>query len=198
MRQWSHASETPPMQQSAIQLILEQHRALATVLRALRDAVDAACKTGDAPDFEGLRTMLFYLDEVPARVHHATESELLFPRIRERCPALRPVLDRLEAEHDRGAPAMRELERGLTGWQLMGDARREHFQLLVHAFARVCVGHMEVEENYVLPVAGDYLSASDWRELDDALRGQHGELSEALARSHRALYERIVATPSQP
>jgi hemerythrin-like domain-containing protein len=182
----------------AIQLILQEHRALATVLLTLRGAVDAACKTGATPDYDGLRTMLFYLDEVPARVHHATESELLFPRIRERCPALRPVLDRLEGEHERGGPAVRELERGLTAWQLMGDSRREHFQSLVHTFTRIYLGHMEVEENYVLPVAGDYLSAADWRDLDDALRGQRGELTDALVRSHRALYERIVATPSQP
>jgi hemerythrin-like domain-containing protein len=196
MRQWSHAAEQQSMQHSAIQLILEDHRALATVLRTLRNAVDAVCKDGTAPDFDRLRTMLFYLDEVPARVHHATESELLFPRIRERCPALRPVLDRLEAEHERGGPAIRELERGLTAWQLMGDSRRQNFQSLVHTFTRVYLGHMEVEENYVLPVAGDYLSAADWHDLDEALRGQRGELTDALVRSHRALYERIVATPS--
>lgn len=175
--------------QLAIQLILEEHRALATVLRALRHAVD----TGGACDFERLRAMLFYLDEVPARVHHATESELLFPRIRERCPALRPVLDRLEAEHEHGGTDVRELERGLTAWQLMGEGRRDHFRSLVHTFTRVYLGHIEVEENYILPVAGDYLSAADWRELDDALRRRRGALTEALAHSHRALYERIVA-----
>ena len=57
--------------QLTIQLILEEHRALATVLLALRQAVDACCSSGAIPDFEGLRAMLFYLDEVPARVHHA-------------------------------------------------------------------------------------------------------------------------------
>ena len=184
--------------QLAIQLILEEHRALATVLLALRRAVEDACGStgGEVPDFEGLRAMLFYLDEVPARVHHVAESELLFPRIRERCPALQPVLDRLEAEHERGGTDMRELERSLTAWQLMGECRREHFRSLVHTFTRDYLGHMEVEENYVLPVAGDYLSAADWRELDDALRRRRGALTEALARSHRVLYERIVANQS--
>ena len=81
------------MQPPAIQLIVEDHQALAAVLRALRDAVERAGRPGSAPDFDALRAMLFYLDEMPARVHHASESELLFPRIRERCPALRPVLD---------------------------------------------------------------------------------------------------------
>ena len=49
-------------------------------------------------------------DDVPAQLHHASESEVLFPRIRARCPALRPVLDRLEALHERSDIAVRELQ----------------------------------------------------------------------------------------
>ena len=177
------------MQTPTIRLILEEHRALATVLRALRVAADH----GGSPDFDRLRAMLFYLDDVPARVHHVTESEFLFPRIRERCPALRPVLDRLEAEHERGESAVRDLEHAVTAWQLMGDASRESFRLLAQAFTTTYLGHMEVEENYVLPVAGEFLTAADWRELDEELCGQRSALNETLARGHRELYSRIVA-----
>jgi hemerythrin-like domain-containing protein len=179
------------MQTPTIRLILDEHRALATVLCALRAVADH----GGPPDFDRLRAMLFYLDDVPARVHHVTESELLFPRIRERCPALRPVLDRLEAEHERGESAVRDLEHAVTAWHLMGDARRESFQLLARAFCTTYLGHMEVEENYVLPVAADFLTAADWRELEEELRGRQGALNESLARSHRELYSRIVASP---
>jgi len=181
------------MQQHAIQLIVAEHRALATVMRAVRESVDRARKSGRPPDFDELRAMLFYLDEVPARVHHANESQLLFPRIRERCPALRPVLDRLEAEHGRGESSVRELEHALGAWQVMGDERREAFELLLIAYTEAYLGHMEVEENYVLPVAMEYLSTADWRELDTAFSQQHGALTETVSRGHRALYERIVA-----
>jgi hemerythrin-like domain-containing protein len=102
--------------------------------------------------------MLFYLDEMPARVHHASESELLFPRIRERCPALRPVLDRLEAEHERGDAAVRELEARPYGLAGMGDSHRASFRAGGTYTHHNYLGHMEVEESYVLPVAGDYLS----------------------------------------
>jgi hemerythrin-like domain-containing protein len=180
----------------AVQLIMEEHRALAAVLRALRDAVGHAGQSARAPDFDSLRAMLFYLDEMPARVHHATEGELLFPRIRERCPVLRPVLDRLEAEHARGESSVRELEHALTAWEVMGCARRESFALLVNAFAEGYLGHMEVEENYVLPVALDYLSESDWQELEQALARQRGALAESLTRSHRELFDRIIASHS--
>ena len=180
------------MQTPAIRLILEEHRALATVLRALGSATDRP----GTPDFDHLRAMLFYLDDMPARVHHVTESGLLFPRIRERCPALRPVLDRLEAEHKRGESAVRELEHAVTAWQMMGDGRRESFQMLVHAFTTTYLGHMEVEENYVLSVACDVLSAADWREFDKDLRGRRGALNDTLTRGHRELYSRIVSNRS--
>lgn len=197
MRQCMHANATTPsMQPPAIQLIVEDHQALATVLHALRDAVERAGKSGQTPDFDGLRAMLFYLDEMPTRVHHASESELLFPLIRERCPALCPVLDRLEAEHARGESSVRELEHALTAWELMGDARRESFELLVQTHASAYLGHMEVEESYVLPVAADYLSPADWRALAAALRRQRSDHGASLARSHRALFDRITTPPS--
>ncbi|VTU40473.1 hypothetical protein H4CHR_05193 [Variovorax sp. PBS-H4] len=183
------------MQPPAIQLIVEDHQALATVLRALCAAVERAGRSGRAPDFGDLRAMLFYLDEMPARVHHASESELLFPRIRERCPALRPVLDRLEAEHERGESAVRELGHALTAWEVMGEVHRESFELLLKTHADTYLGHMEVEESYVLPVAVDFLSPADWRELAEALEHQRGELGASMAQSHRALFTRITTHP---
>lgn len=181
------------MQPTAVQLIIEEHRALATVIRTLQQSVAASRRAGTTPDFEELRAMLFYLDEMPARIHHTNESELLFPRIRERCPALRPVLDRLETEHERGEASVRELEHALNAWQLIGEARREAFELLLQAYTEGYLGHMEVEENYVLPVAMDYLSAVDWREIAAAFEKQRGALADGMAHTHRALYERILA-----
>lgn len=188
----------PLLQPSAVQLILEDHQALATVLRALGDSVEQARRSARRPDFDELRAMLFYLDEMPARMHHASESELLFPKIRERCPALRPVLARLEAEHERGESSVRELEHALTAWELMGEVHRESFQLLLHAHSTVYLGHMEVEESYVLPVAADYLSPADWRELAEALARQRGDTDAAMTQGHRALFARITARTSCP
>ncbi|MGQ2999415.1 hemerythrin domain-containing protein [Variovorax sp.] len=188
----------PLLQPSAVQLILEDHQALATVLRALGDSVEQARRSARRPDFDELRAMLFYLDEMPARMHHASESELLFPKIRERCPALRPVLARLEAEHERGESSVRELEHALTAWELMGEVHRESFQLLLQTHATVYLGHMEVEESYVLPVAADYLSPADWRELAEALARQRGDTDAAMTQGHRALFARITARTSCP
>ena len=43
-------------------------------------------EAGLTRDFALLRAMLFYVDEFPERLHHHKEDELLFPRVRARCP----------------------------------------------------------------------------------------------------------------
>lgn len=187
-----------PCSTPAITLIQEEHQALGCVLRALRDSADAVRKSAHAPDFDLLRAMLFYMDEMPARVHHAVEEELLFPRIRERCPALRPVLDRLEAEHGRAEIAVRDLEQALTAWQVMGDDRREAFELLMRGYVQGYLGHMEVEENYVLAVAQDYLSEADWCALQSAFERQRATVTESTVQAHRALLARILSMQHLP
>lgn len=186
------------MQYPAIALILQEHQGLASVLRALRSTVDVAHQAA-TPDFEFLRAMLFYMDEMPARLHHALEEELLFPRIRARCPPLRPVLDRLVAEHARGEATVQTLERALTAWEVMGVERREAFELQLAGYVQGYLGHMEVEENYVLPVAQDYLSDSDWAELNAAFVRQRGSMSDTTLQTQRALLQRIVCgNPTSP
>jgi hemerythrin-like domain-containing protein len=188
MSQWAMAIEYP-----AVTLIKEEHRGLGAVLRALLAATEAARRSRTAPEFEQLSAMLFYMDEMPARQHHVVENELLFPRIRERCPPLRPVLDRLEAEHGRGETAVHDLQHALAAWQVMGNQRREAFEAQLGVYVQGYLGHMEVEENYVLPVAQDYLSEADWRELNTAFLAQRGALSGSISQCHRALLERILS-----
>ena len=81
---------------------------------------------------------------------------------------MHPALDRLEAEHERSGPAVRELENGLTAGQLLGESHRAQLLQLVDTVTRVNLGRMKLEENDVLSVAGDFLSDGDWHELEGA------------------------------
>lgn len=186
------------MQHPALKIIVDEHADMARVLRALQNSATHDQGAAISPDFESMRRMLFYLDEMPARLHHRAEEDVLFPRIRERCPALHPVLDRLTAEHGRGESTVHGLERALTAWELVGDERREAFELPLRAFVNGYLGHMEVEENYVLPVAQDYLSEADWHDLLNALTHQHGSLAARMVADHHRLLERVRATPIPP
>jgi hypothetical protein len=74
----------------------------------------------------------------------------------------------------------------------MGDERREAFELPLRVFVEGYLGHMEVEENYVLSVAQDYLSEADWLDLHAALTRQRGPLAAQTAAGHDALLQRIL------
>ena len=82
----------------SLQIIVDEHVALAAVLRSLRPLIEQG--PGDQPErfFDVLRAMLFYIDEFPEKRHHPNESNLLFPKVARRAPGLMPVIHRLEAD----------------------------------------------------------------------------------------------------
>lgn len=92
----------------ALRVIRAEHDALAAMLRTLPLLLQAQRRSGTPADFGALRAMLFYVDEFPERLHHTKESELLFPKLRARVPALRDTLDDLDADHAQGERAIRE------------------------------------------------------------------------------------------
>ncbi|HET9646137.1 MAG TPA: hemerythrin domain-containing protein, partial [Burkholderiaceae bacterium] len=116
------------MSHLALKVIREEHAALAAMLRSLPMLVSVGRRSGAKPEFDVLRAMLFYVDEFPERLHHPKESELLFPRVRERCPELRATLDQLDADHERGEHSIRELEHSLLAYELLGEPRRAAFE----------------------------------------------------------------------
>ena len=156
------------MRHTALDVIHEEHQALAAMLRSMSMLLAQARREQSLPDFSVLRAMLFYVDEFPERLHHTKESQLLFPRLRERAPELRPVLDRLDAEHGRGEAAIRELEHALLAFEVMGDSRRAAFEEAVERYVRFYLEHMAVEEGEMLPAARRLFTPEDWAELDAA------------------------------
>ncbi|MES2977740.1 MAG: hemerythrin domain-containing protein [Pseudomonadota bacterium] len=151
-----------------LQIIREEHAAVAAVLRSLTLMIQRG--PGDEPErfFDVLRAMLFYIDEFPERMHHPKESDLLFPRLARAAPHLMPVISRLESEHMRGENRVRELQHLLLAWELVGDSRRAAFCEAAALYVQFYLDHMRCEENEVLPVAREVLTAVDWSELDAA------------------------------
>jgi hemerythrin-like domain-containing protein len=66
------------MRTAALDVIRDEHQALAAMLRSLKMLLAKARRENAMPDFGVLRAMLFYVDEFPERLHHTKESELLF------------------------------------------------------------------------------------------------------------------------
>ena len=165
------------MRHPALDIIHDEHQALAAMLRSLSLMLAQARREGQPPNFEVLRAMLFYVDEFPERLHHPMESELLFPKVRERCPELAATLDRLEQDHVKGEHAVRGLEHALLAYEVMGESRREDFEKSVERYTRSYLEHMALEEQHILPAARQHLSPADWAELDAAFAANQDPLA---------------------
>jgi hemerythrin-like domain-containing protein len=161
------------MHHAAIRVILEEHSAMSAMLRSISLLLAEHRRRGSLPDFSVLRAMLFYVDEFPERLHHAKESELLFPLLRKRTTDGDEVLDRLDREHAEGEHAIRELEHELLGFEMMADTgqlcqRRDRFEHAMQRYIDFYLAHIRAEETEVLPLAQHVLTAEDWAGLDHA------------------------------
>jgi hemerythrin-like domain-containing protein len=142
---------TAAMRHLALDVIRNEHQALAAMLRSMHLLVAQAQREGRDPDFSVLRAMLFYVDEFPERLHHPKESTLLFPALRQRCPELRGTLDRLDADHGNGETAIRALAHALLAWEVLGLPRRQPFIDALDRYIDGYLSHMAAEEQEVLP-----------------------------------------------
>ena len=187
------------MQPRALQIIRDEHQALAAMLRSMSMLLAQARRRSALPDFEVLRAMLFYIDEFPERLHHPKETQLLFPRLLARAPGLAPVIGRLDAEHERGEAAIRELEHALLAFEVMGPSRREAFENAARCYIEGYLAHMATEEQSLLPVASKTFSADDWRELDAAFETNRDPLTgHPPSDEFRDLFSRITAAAPAP
>ena len=187
------------MLHATLQIIRDEHAALAAVLRSLVLMIDRG--PGDAPErfFDVLRAMLFYIDEFPERRHHPKESDLLFPRLMRVAPELMPVIRQLEADHISGEAKVRELQHLLLAWELIGESRRSAFTDTARVYVAFYLAHMQTEETQLLPVAQQVLSADDWAALDEAFLRERDPLAGGLRDPcYDRLFSRIVLTAPAP
>lgn len=183
----------------ALRIILDEHQALAAMLRSMPLLVARARDRGEAPDFTALRAMLFYVDEFPERLHHPKESELLFAKLRARAPQARAVLDGLEQDHLRGEMAVRDLQHALMAYELLGESRREPFERLLQRYVQSYLKHMATEEREILPLARQLFSREDWDELDQAFSANRDPLTgHAPEQAYEALFQRILTVVPPP
>jgi hemerythrin-like domain-containing protein len=187
------------MRHTALDVINDEHQALSAMLRSLSLLVAQSRREGRAPAFEVLRAMLLYVDEFPERLHHPKESQLLFPKLAQRCPALAPVIARLERDHQAGERAIRELEHALLAFEVLGESRREPFEKRLETYQRFYLDHMAVEEDEILPAARRTFDADDWAEIDAAFGANRDPLTgHDPDPVYAPLFHRIVMTAPAP
>lgn len=191
------------MRPATITILQEEHQALAAMLRSLGMMLQMARREGRLPDFGVLRAMLFYVDEFPERQHHRRESKVLFPLLRQRCPELASVLHRLDSDHGSSEKAIRDLQHALLAFEVLGEPRREAFELATQQYTRHYLEHMAVEEREVLPAAQRALGADDWAQLDAIFEAGRDPLTlarpgEQAPTDYQPLFRKILMDAPAP
>ncbi|HXD39816.1 MAG TPA: hemerythrin domain-containing protein [Ramlibacter sp.] len=178
---------------AALTIIRDEHEAIRAVLHALRHLVQELRQGHAKPDFEALRTLIFYIDAFPERLHHPKESNHLFRYLRARSPHADALLDKLEREHAYGEQEVLRMEHLLLEYEMLGEGRFAAFAAAVEAYCDGYIGHMQAEEEHVLPLASELLTQGDWARVNaefalnrDPLTGYHPE------KEFAALFSRIV------
>ena len=184
---------------STLRVIRDEHQALSAMLSSIHLLLRQHHLDGSPVRFDVLRAMLFYIDEFPERLHHRKESDLLFPLIRSRSADAADILDKLDRDHAVGERAIRDLERTLLAWEMLGEPRREAFEQAVERYLAFYLKHMQLEEEVVLPLAERVLQAEDWAALDAAF-GEHRDPLTGYPPSaeYEQLFSRIVRTAPAP
>ncbi|MFZ4758522.1 MAG: hemerythrin domain-containing protein [Burkholderiaceae bacterium] len=188
------------MRAHALDIIRDEHRALAGMLTSLRSLVRDVRDQGRRPDFALFRAIVYYLYAFPERLHHPKETDTLFRLLRARDPGdARATLDRLDADHERGEDAVRRLAMALLEYEQLGDARRGAFVEQVERYVDGYLRHMEIEEREVLPLAERLLGPADWETVEAAFSCDRDPLTgHPPAAEYRALFSRIVNLAPAP
>ena len=152
----------------SIDIIHDEHRALAAVLKSLEFVVQGLEQNKFKADFQLLSALLDYINRVPEVLHHPKEDEVLFPKVRAKCPEAHPILDALEEEHRQGAKNLLALSQALIHFQAVGQAGLAPFAKEVATYLTFNWGHLNREENELIPLIKDKLSPEDWAEIDQA------------------------------
>ena len=188
------------MQHISIRIINEEHASLSSVLQSVRMMLKRGHQNSPEAFFDVMRAMLFYIDEIPEKQHHIKESTLLFPLLAARSAHCADVIEQLEKDHEKGEPAVRELQHLLVAWEMLGESRRKEFEEEALKYIDFYSAHMHLEETVILPEALKILTAEDWKNLDSAFQSNTDPLSERIQRipMYDRLFTKIVMRAPAP
>ena len=177
----------------AIAIIQDEHRAITAVIEGLRHVLNESRGGGAPPDPKLLGAMFSYIERFPERLHHPKEDDYLFARLRARRPDAAALLDRLHREHEIGRERFADLkalyERYLERPESLGP-----FAEAVERYSQFHWKHMRREEEEVLPLAAQALTAEDWEAIDAAFASNSDPVVGVPARKEfRELFRRLAA-----
>ena len=147
--------------------------------RAIRhefDALPALIRGVPAGDPERVATVADHVQMLGDMLHghHASEDDHVWPKLIERCPEqVQPLVETMEAQHERIDQDLRELLAGARRWRAGADAA-EQVALSARAEGLLppLLEHLALEEAEILPLIDTYLTETEWRATVAASTGK--------------------------
>lgn len=178
---------------TAIEILQQEHRQLATVLNCLDNAIRRAREKPSDSDFELFNSIIYYLTSFTFRFHHPKEDFYLFDVLRQRCSKAHKILDELQADHRLGDQLVEKLRDALYHYQYSGASGFESLRTAAQAYEEFEQAHMDKEERDVLPLARKYLTPKDWAKIDAEFTAQDDPVfGEKPEHEFQKLFETIV------
>ncbi len=185
------------MRPEAIQIIKDEHFAIAAVMYCLRYLVRQMRDHGEAPNFPLLHAILDYVVSYPDRWHHPKENDYLFAAVRQRSREGNALIARLEQEHRDGHPRIEGLKAALNAFERKGEA--DGFYRAAEAYAETEWDHMRREEDELMPLAERVLTTEDWQRIYEAFRENDNPLYGLKPKDDaERLYQRILSLAPAP
>ena len=152
----------------AIDIIHAEHRALGAVVQAFHHVLDSIHSGAKQPDFVLLNALIEYITEVPDRLHHPKEDEVLFVKILEVVPEAAALIAKLQDDHVKGEQSTRHLREALRAYQAAGATGFPEFESVALRYIDSTWKHISLEEKELLPMAVQRLAPEDWAGIDAA------------------------------
>lgn len=105
--------------------------------------------------------------------HHVSEDRLLWPTLLSRVPAeLAPTVNVMEEQHDRIHVANDRVSAELARWRAGASERdREQLAMALEEVNAALAEHLAAEEEHILPLAAQTMTAAEWQALGEAGMG---------------------------
>jgi len=181
------------MNEGIAQSLKRDHQVIQTVLPQIRMQVNALGMDSTHSQIEFLRRAISYMNTYPSAIHHPAE-ELIFERLSHYSPDMLPLCEELIAQHQ----LFKSVEMSiLSDIDLLITGDTSAIERIKHNGIRYCdvhIGHVDSEDESVLPAALGRFTEDDWLELRKKVHLEIDPLSNpAVFEQYGSVYDFIMA-----
>ncbi|ENO85570.1 universal stress protein [Thauera linaloolentis] len=182
--------------EAAVAVIKGEHRSMAAVVHALKQAFGQARGLGKPADAEWLRGAVQYFRRFTLGMHHPKEDAYLFACLKARSTSMDALLETLQTQHAEEVAFIDALDAAVEAY--VATPQEESLGGLEQALDRYAERlweHMRLEEKFVLPACQAHLDQDDWHRIAQAFEA-NGDPRFDLDKSagFERLFLRLVST----